>query len=116
MIGLVIQPPRGLDGTPQGVTTRRARIGYALAAGGATWAAVGGLLVAIQNVPAWAGWLALTLLVVTVTAWLAGAYIFHRDARKLLDSEKQPGQDRIAVLTKQATWRSAVRWPFGDLK
>lgn len=118
MVGLVIQPPRGLDGTPMGIASRRARIGYAASVGGAVWTAVGGLLVASENIPAWGWWVALTLIIITGTAWLAGAYIYHRDARKLLEaakSAKHPDHDQIASCTTQADWQSALRWPFGTL-
>jgi hypothetical protein len=115
MVGLVIQTPRGLDGRAQGVASRRARVGYAGSAGGAVWTAVGGLLVATENVPGWGGWVALTLVVIAVTAWLAGAAIYYRDARKLLaEATRQPDSDRTVLRTKQADWRSALRWPFGN--
>lgn len=116
MVGLVIQTPRGLDGTSMGIASQRARAGYAASAGGAAWSAVGGIFVAAENVPMWGGWLVLSLLVIAATAWLAGAAIYYRDARKLLDEAKaasEPNAERIAACTEQARWRAALRWPFG---
>lgn len=116
MVGLVIQTPRGLDGTPMGIASRRTRAGYAASAGGAAWSAVGGIFVAAENVPTWGGWLVLSLFVIAATAWLAGAGVFHRDARKLLDEAKtasEPDAKRVAACTEQASWRTALRWPFG---
>lgn len=116
MVGLAIQTPRGPDGTPMGIASRRARVGYAASAGGAVWSAVGGVFVAAENVPTWSGWVALSLFVIVATAWLAGAAIYHRDACKLLDEVKTANDldpDLLAARTEQAGWRSALRWPFG---
>jgi hypothetical protein len=117
MVGLTIQTPRGIDGIKMNIASRRGRAGYAASAGGAMWSAVGGLFVtAERTVPTWGGWIALTLFVIAVTAWLAGAAVYHRDERKLLDEAKaasEPDRDRITACTEQADWRSALRWPFG---
>ena len=53
MIGIIVQRPKGLNRTPQDIASRLSRIGYSASAGGAFWSAVGGVIVAAENVPSW---------------------------------------------------------------
>jgi hypothetical protein len=73
----------------------------------------------VQRPRRWGCWVALTILSITGTSWLAGAYVYHRDARKLLEEAqkaKHLDHAQIASRTTQADWKTALRWPFGTLE
>lgn len=119
MAGLVIQRPTGIDGMRMGMASRLARGGYAASVGGAVWSAVGGGIVAAENIPHWSWWIVLTLLVVAASVWAAGASIYHRDAKKLLAEASKTEHVNPAYLAarkRQAEWSSAFRHPFASFK